>query len=408
MFGNLFQKTLTPERFAEAFAKRLKQYPGVSAVDHEAAESQLRFQFHGGNQLIRLQNAYAEAQKAPPAKQDAIIDFFIKAQLESARPDDDLEANRRNLLPTVQAPSYFSISELTVQANFPDAKPVHIPYGGLAPGLAVGIVIDSERAKAAMTHDKFHQWGLSLEQALGIAIDNLRDSTEAKFKEETSGLFVSQWNDTYDATRMLLTDMLCRLKIRGEPVVGIPNRNRLIVAGSKDPEALVKVANTVAYCIENEPRPNYAGLLRLDQGRWLPFDEASLPNHALLVRAHYQILIADYNQQKELLDKLHQAGGHDIHVASYMVKQGPDGAGPFSAATLTRGVRTLLPRVDRLMLLDSQTRELIMVPWEAAAEALGSRLAPLKLAPPRFEASEFPNVAQLDVLRSKALLVRQI
>lgn len=407
MFGKLFQKTLTRERFAEVFARRLSETPGISAVSYEAASFQLRFQINGSNQLAHLQNAYAEAEKAP-ANLDAIIDYYVKAQLESTRQTDDLETNRGDLLPMVQPHCYFSVGELMIQANYPDAKPVKIPYGELAPGLAVAVAIDGTRAKAAATRNNLEQWGLSLEQGLMIAVDNLRDRTDAKFREEANGLFVSQWNDTYDASRLLLQDMLCRLKIRGEPVIGIPNRNRLVVAGSKDPEALFKLANTVAYCVKNEPRPMYAGLLQLDQGRWQPFDEASLPNHALLVRARYQILLGDYTQQKLLLDKLHQAGGHDVFVATYSVNQDPDGGELFSATQLTKGVRTLLPHTDRLMLLDPQTRELIMVRWEVAAEALSKRLTPVKLTPPRFQVDEFPDAAQLEVLRSKALLVRQV
>src|ERR1700733_10109134 len=51
-------------------------------------------------------------------------------------------------------------------------------------------------------------------------------------KEIAPGLYEGQWKDSYESSRILLTDLVYRLSVSGEPVAFIPNRNEFCVTGS--------------------------------------------------------------------------------------------------------------------------------------------------------------------------------
>jgi hypothetical protein len=47
------------------------------------------------------------------------------------------------------------------------------------------------------------------------------------------------WQDNYDPARLLLLDKIRQPKIKGDPVILIPNRDSLLLTGSKDPKGLL-------------------------------------------------------------------------------------------------------------------------------------------------------------------------
>ncbi|MFX6857792.1 hypothetical protein ABTH71_20850, partial [Acinetobacter baumannii] len=64
---------------------------------------------------------------------------------------------------------------------------------------------------------------------------------------------------------MLLTDLLYRLPLRGDPVVAVPSRNHLLVCGAKDASALERMASLVSQALETETRPSSPNLYRLEE-----------------------------------------------------------------------------------------------------------------------------------------------
>ncbi len=128
-------------------------------------------------------------------------------------------------------------------------------------------------------------------------------------EELAPGLYGSQWHDTYDATRILLTDLLRKLPLSGDLVVAAPTRTHLLVAGSDNRPALAALISTAVQLLDSDPKPLSADVLQFSSNRWT---ESWLCNAPDLVNARCKLLQRDYAQQKDLLDQLNQASGTDL------------------------------------------------------------------------------------------------
>lgn len=91
--------------------------------------------------------------------------------------------------------------------------------------------------------------GVSERQIHELALRNLRRRTDERAPytmvgEDEQRLFIFNSNDGYDATRLLLTDILAdwAKQVRGQLVIGVPNRDFLIALGDANPDILRSVA----------------------------------------------------------------------------------------------------------------------------------------------------------------------
>ena len=157
-------------------------------------------------------------------------------------------------------------------------------------------------------------------------MENL-SSLPAKFigPQSGEGVYLSATGDSYDASRLLLTDIIRQFKVKGDPIAMIPNRENLVVVGSEDAEGLAGMLKMAAEALE-QPRPISGIALRLDGDEWTPWlPDVSHPLYKDFQRLHLQSLGQDYAQQKDLLDKLHEKNGEDIFVATFSAIETPDG-----------------------------------------------------------------------------------
>ncbi|NHZ94439.1 hypothetical protein [Massilia sp. CCM 8734] len=76
------------------------------------------------------------------------------------------------------------------------------------------------------------EWGVSVEDGLAAASDNLRGRSVTNFDEVVPGVFLSAWNDSYDSSRLLFPDIVHRLNLGAEPVMMMPTRSRLIATSA--------------------------------------------------------------------------------------------------------------------------------------------------------------------------------
>lgn len=236
------------------------------------------------------------------------------------------------------------------------------------------------------------QWGVNVDQALGAAMDNLRDATADRVVQVEHGVFAGDWGDAYDSSRLLLPDLAHRIA-GANPLAMIPAPQTLLLASGNDMEsvrAMVALAQRVA---DAEAHPVSALMYRYRHRRpveHVPDDDAVRSGLAHLGR---QYLYGDYAAQKETLDALHERKGIDIVVAGYKVMRDTAGGGEYSFSVWPRGVDVLLPRTDRVV-LSSHGQELLMLPWDALHAASGHVMQALPGAwPARYRVSGFPDMA---------------
>lgn len=204
--------------------------------------------------------------------------------------------------------------------------------------------------------------------------------------------------------------MIHRLPVHGEPVAVIPCRDKLLVTGSLDAEGIALIATLAADILEEHTRPLSGQLLVLRSGVWTPF-QGNVPAETArrLNLARYKRLIGAYDDQKTLLEKIHEKEGVDVFVASYQVVE-DTGTGRITAsAQWSRDVPTLLPRCDQLWLFCDSRQEVLDIEWDDALSYIPGLATPIDdLEPPRFLLTDFPDDTTYAELKQRAVRVRHL
>jgi len=271
--------------------------------------------------------------------------------------------------------------------------------------LGVALIAEGTGAAAAITGAQLRASGLEPEAALSIALDNLRPRSASAFAPLKPGLFISQWCDGHDASRLLFSDLIAALPVKGDPVALVPTRNTLLVAGADDRSALLALADAGAETLSTTDQPLSARPLRLRDGKWTDFalDAEELTPFYDLIRGQWT---REYAEQKQLLDQLHAQSGDDILVANYAPMQNRHTGKPFCMTFWVDGYANLLPRADSVVL--KSATEVIVVPWRAATAVVAHRLTPTDHYPIRYRAEAFPGADELEQLRAVATLAKPI
>jgi len=127
-----------------------------------------------------------------------------------------------------------------------------LAYREFLADLMVTYVIDEKQSVAFINEDHLERWGVSVQDLHERSIENLRRRTLEEVDYVTAGegeqrLFIFSSNDGYDATRLLLSDVLAgwARELPGNLVIGIPNRDFLIAFSDANPEILRSVAHQI-------------------------------------------------------------------------------------------------------------------------------------------------------------------
>jgi len=131
------------------------------------------------------------------------------------------------------------------------------------------------------------------------------------FLELKPGLYQSPWQDDFDASRLLIPELFYRLKLCGDPVVAIPNRNCLYVTGAKDYQNLNRLAEIVTYQLEQDTKSLTGLTLTHRNQTWYSFPDSAInPKLLSIWNLNQKWRINRYNSQlvevNELLKKYQQ------------------------------------------------------------------------------------------------------
>jgi uncharacterized protein YtpQ (UPF0354 family) len=395
-------RELTQEQFAAIALKRMAKSKLFSHLTYDA--DSFRIQLNDSRNFtmtFSLRNVYKDYQKADRKGRLGVLDKYIQAFATPAEMSNG-EAALQHLMPVIRDKSMFEYVALTERLSGTRKPSNVVPSLPFFEHLVITLVVDSEHSTTSVNNGKLMEWNIDFPSALKIAIDNLRDRTESKFTPIGRGVFVSAWSDVFDASRLLLTDMLHRLPIKGEPVIAIPSRNHLLVTGSGNEPGVHDLIDIAADILANDTRPLAAQLFHFQDDAWQLFDGGQHAREKLK-KPEYMRRIGAYTDQKKLLDQIHAKEKIDIFVASYRAYENPELGGLFGAAQLTRGVVTLIPKADYIWFYCPQSKEIISVPWQAAERVLPVLSSESSYYPELFLVNEFPNDDQLTTLRQHAI-----
>ena len=394
---DFFRKPPDRAGFARLMERALREAGETRPIRFDADEFRLNVGGERGLQCY-LGHIYDEFVKSRAADRASTVKRFAQATRQAGALPDTLgrwKDARPRLLPRLRERMYLENRRLTFAAQ---GKAIaELPCRPVGPHLAATLVYDLPDSMLEITFDALQKWEVSFEDALEAARDNLWEISKDRLLAIRPGLWRSPWADNYDASRLLLHDLVWQFPVKGSHVAVVPNRDTLLVTGSDDAEGLLEICARALKAFES-PRPMGARPLFLAGSRWtsleLPPDH---PAFAAWKRAELLSYAADCSEQKGLLDVLHQKEDVDLFVATFNATERSDTGELSSYAVWSEGVATLLPRTDRVAFV-RRDKVLGLAPWERVLEGCGGLMAPQGFYPERWRVEHFPDEATIKSL----------
>lgn len=248
-------------------------------------------------------------------------------------------------------------------------------------------------------------WGVSYEKALRDARANLLEISGEPFENPQPGLYVSPWRDNHDASRLLLTNRIRRLDVKGDHVAMVPNRDTLLVTGSADSAGLARMAE-IATAAMDEPYWVSGLPVRLTDGGWARFMlDAEHPSFQDFKSLRTRSIGVDYGEQQETLSRQYELEDSETFVSSYFMSENRGTREYVSCCVWTDGVIQVLPKTDVVAFMFSDAPEgcVVAADWDSVCSTMAEAMTPMGSHPERYRVSQSPTPDQLSAMGARNL-----
>jgi uncharacterized protein DUF1444 len=361
----------------------------------------------GSDGFINLANLYHEYCQTPRGERRKVLDRFIRGCIGTTGFElpEDFGDVHPDLLPVVR--SRFYLESVALQSRARGGEGVAVPQQTIGDHLSLSLVYDLPQAMRSIIQDDLDKWGVSFYEAVEAARQNLEQMGNVAFAslqgEGSEGVYISATGDNYDASRLMMLDLVRKFPVRGDYIAMVPNRDTLVVTGSEDAAGLEVMCKVAEESFE-KPRPISTVALRLagdEWESWLP--GSSAPTFRKFHELRLRTVGMEYNDQKELLDQINESTSQDVFVASFSAVQQKETGRITSYSVWSEGVPTLLPETDDIVLLraDRAAEKVELAAagsWDRVRQVAGELMEPLGMYPERYRVLEFPSSEQLDAI----------
>jgi hypothetical protein len=396
----LFNRPISRDAFAKLLMGEIRAAGQGQSMSYDAEAYCLRFD--GANDFLNLSNAYLAYSRAARRDRSAVLRQYAALRAVPQGQDVSLDEAKANLLPRVQSRFYHQVIRHTFSKleRKPGAEPDEIPTQPFAGELALDLIYDLPQSVQSVSKKSLQKWGLSFEDGLAIAKENLWRRSNEQWQQVAKGLYLSPWRDTHDVARIYLHDLIWQLPVEGEHVAIAPNRVTLIVTGSEDERGLLAAAQLAEKAFEFD-RIVSGITFKLQGNRWIPWlPDGAHPAYWPLKKLGLRIRAMDYAEQKKMLDADNEKAGIDQFIPKFGIRQREDGSW-FTLATWTDGVDdALLPEAEwialsRFISEAEGAKVLGFVEFSELKAIAGELMAATEHYPPRYHTRAFPSAEQL-------------
>lgn len=331
-----------------------------------------------------IQHRYREWLTYPPEERTSAIDVLVSSAFGIGETLPAFEEARHNLLPLLR-----NSCDYELEARVTKLRSAIAPFAG---PLSLLLAIDRPSSVRILSEGDLATWDQPFEVLRAIAVENLESRSPCRFERQDGGFYVSQFEDYYDASRLLLPRLFDQLDLSGAPVAVAMTRYSVAVAGRDDVAALNAMAAYVDDTLREATRAiSYAPLI-LENGGWTPFVPTDRESAAVRALSRKQ-QIWDYGKQQEVLNA--EPSGREVFVAT--ADSSWQGDQLYTWSTWAKGVPTLLPRVDYLGVTDRKAH--MFRRWDDIEDACGPFEIEAGHVPPRYFVDRWPDHAALSRLR---------
>ncbi|HEY3366890.1 MAG TPA: DUF1444 family protein [Symbiobacteriaceae bacterium] len=255
---------LTEEEFSRVVASRARREWPDARVEATGKSTLVVEPEPGQRRLISLESLYQLYCEAPLERDDVINHFLASLAYEGpARIHGTFAENRHKVMPQVVPPS------LVEFCRADHRELASLDYVG---DLSIAFVLDEPERYAYLHLAVMEKWGVTRGDLLAAAVENLEalDPNGPNHVIGRGNRVTMVWEtfDGYDASRLLLTRQLneAAAHVPGNPVIGIPHRDYLVLFGDADPAFVEEMADRIQQDFEGHSYPITPMLFTLRNG----------------------------------------------------------------------------------------------------------------------------------------------
>jgi hypothetical protein len=318
-------------------------------------------------------------------------------------PEEEQQAAREESTTGAGVPGSWNVAAPNVIATVRDRvfvenlairsdKPLTLLKRPLTDDLVELVVYDGADSMQFLSEDNLEDWGKNADEVFLQGRKELAARSKDAFTEVSEGVYESPWADNHDIGRALLFEKLRKLKVKGEPVIFLPQRDHLIVTGANDPDGLELAADLVSDRL-SLPKPNTGRGWKVTKTGLVPY----LPgkNEEVLNVLRGEALAKDANDQKAALDDKFEREGTDIFVGTTLFTDDDDGV-QRTYCVWTKGAVSLMPKAEFVVFVDLDMPEPDRVVaaglWDDVMKRVGKQVTPDdSYWPRRYKVTSFPD-----------------
>lgn len=225
------REILSETEFANKYLLALKKTN--PSVDYSLApDLSVNAKYDGSNYSHFPNNAYREYLMEPDSLDQVLVKFTQTAN-EIYR--ENKTVNLSKITPVIKSADFIDeVSNLIGVADSTKSLPIFEKYNN---ELLVVYAEDDEKSVRYFTQNDFNKLHIRRDSVSEIALDNLERMLTKVEKTGNKGRYMVTAGGTYEASLLLFNSAFWSSKnfaVKGDIVVAVPNRDMLLVTGSKD------------------------------------------------------------------------------------------------------------------------------------------------------------------------------
>ncbi|MGL6196807.1 MAG: hypothetical protein ACRC2T_18500 [Thermoguttaceae bacterium] len=397
------QPTLSRDEFASLMIEKAKEVVPDIEVDYDQQEYSLKHRSQE-QQIMYLHNAYLEYTRVGEEEKPYTIKKWLRHFLFVKSLPEEFEDAVPDILPALRTRSYFELTQLRFRCQERDMP--SFPYQDVGEFFGLTVSYDMHDSIAMISAKHLEDWGISFYEAMEIAIRNLseRDCAFTCLKVEGQMLvYYASNGDSFDGTRLILTDHIRSLEVYGDTIALVSNTDSLIITGSEDKLGL---AFMLSQAIEGNSKPHALPpiLLRLENDEWAPWLPPEESEFYWMFK-RFQIIAngVDYAEQQSLLAKIHKKQGKDILIGTFFVAQRENSQSVFTYTVWEKDCDMLLPKAEYIAFKDGLDENgadrTAVIPWNTVLDTVDYMIKQQIDYPPRFLVSGYPSEKEINQMR---------
>lgn len=285
---------------------------------------------------------------------------------------------------------------------------VSLPRWELGEHLMGLLVLDEDDSVSGVSGEMIEAWGGDAAQLCGeaelrtaglVGVWGIMDAEDGG----PGRLIIPDIDEAYASSAFLCTAAFEGFGLADGALACAPTRGSFFMLEPGSLKLETAFLEEIEKATEEEGHPLCPVPLEWREGRWHAW--TAPPDHPLGSRyrnLERVFLHHVYEEQKELLDRLHGARRESVFVATHVLHEVEGQADYVSRAVWSRGVDSLLPRVDRIGFVDLKADPPIrlQVDWADAVRITGHLMEEVPgMHPPRYAVRAFPDDGALGALR---------